>query len=154
MMQPFFAAYFNNLQELHDEIRKIIQELPPEALDWNFGPETNSVTVLVVHVTGAERYWIGDVIAGESSGRNREAEFKAHGWSKDELFQRLDETEKYLQEVLRNLYLPSLDKKHLSPRNGREVTAGWALAHALKHTALHLGHLELTRQLWAQKQTK
>ena len=66
-MQPFFAAYLNNLQELHDEIRKIIRELPLEALDWNFGPETNSITVLVVHLTGAERYWIGDVVAGASS---------------------------------------------------------------------------------------
>jgi len=150
-MQPFFAAYWENLRELHDEIRKVVKELPQDALDWNFGPETNSVTALVVHLTGAERYWIGDVIAGEPSGRNRESEFKVKGWSKEQLRQRLDETENYLQGVLKDLYLPSLDKKHISPRNGREVTAGWALGHALKHTALHLGHIQIARQLWEQQ---
>ena len=35
----------------------------------------NSMNVLVVHLIGAERYWIGDVIAGEPSGRDRESEF-------------------------------------------------------------------------------
>jgi uncharacterized damage-inducible protein DinB len=150
-MQPFFAAYLNNLQELHDEIRKIVKELPEEALDWNFGPEANSVNVLVVHLTGAERYWIGDVIAGEPSGRDREAEFKVRGWSAEALLQRLSETEIYLQRVLASLYLPGLDKKRISPRNGREVTVGWALGHALKHTALHLGHLQITRQLYSSR---
>ena len=153
-MQPFFAAYLNNLQELHDEIRQIIKELPQEALDWNFGAETNSVNVLIVHLTGSERYWIGDVIAGEPSGRDREAEFKVRGWSGEELLERLSETESYLQKVLGTLYLPILDKKRVSPRNGREVTVGWALGHALKHTALHLGHLQITRQLWEQKHSR
>jgi uncharacterized damage-inducible protein DinB len=151
-MQPFFTDYLNNLQELHDEIRQIVEELPPEALDWNFGPETNSVSVLVVHLTGSERYWIGDVIAGESSGRDREAEFKVRGWLGEALLQRLSETEIYLQKVLESLSLPALDKKRVSPRNGREVTVGWALGHALKHTALHVGHLQIARQLWGQKQ--
>jgi hypothetical protein len=31
---------------------------------------------------------------------------------------------------------------------------GWALCHILKHTALHLGHLQITRQLWEQRQDK
>lgn len=29
-------------------------------------------------------------------------------------------------------------------------TVAWRLAHALEHTALHLGHMEITRQLWEQ----
>jgi hypothetical protein len=27
----------------------------------------------------------------------------------------------------------------------------WSLLHALEHTALHLGHMQLTRQLWEQQ---
>jgi ankyrin repeat protein len=27
----------------------------------------------------------------------------------------------------------------------------WCLAHALEHTALHLGHMQITRQLWEQR---
>jgi hypothetical protein len=28
---------------------------------------------------------------------------------------------------------------------------GWALLHALEHTAIHLGHIQITQQLWDQK---
>jgi hypothetical protein len=32
------------------------------------------------------------------------------------------------------------------------ITAGWALNHALAHTALHIGHAQITRQLWDARQ--
>jgi hypothetical protein len=67
------------------------------------------------------------------------------------LTQRLGENEAYLQHVLETLTLQDLETKRISPRNGREVTVGWALGHALKHTALHVGHLQIMRQLWEQQ---
>lgn len=152
-MQPFFTAYLNNLQELHDEICKAIKGLSQEALDWNFGADTNSLSVLVVHLTGAERYWIGDVIAGEPSGRDRDAEFKVKNMSEVDLLQRLSATEDYLRKALETFSVQTLDEKRISSRNGREITVGWALGHALKHTALHLGHIQIMRQLWEQKQS-
>lgn len=151
-MQTFFVDYLSNLHELHDGIRQAIKNLPQAALDWNFGEEINSLNVLIVHLTGAERYWIGDVIAGESSNRDRDAEFRVKGLTEDELLQRLSKTEDYLQKVLEPLSLQTLDEKRVSLRNGREVTVSWALGHALKHTALHLGHIQIMRQLWEQKQ--
>jgi uncharacterized damage-inducible protein DinB len=150
-MQSFFASYLSNLQELHDEIRHIVEELPPNALDWMPGPEVNSLSVLVTHLTGAERYWVGDVVAGEASSRDREAEFKVQGLSKDDLIQRLSESEVYIQRVLETFTLHELNATRISPRNGREVTVGWALGHVLKHTALHLGHIQILRQLWQQQ---
>ena len=101
----------------------------------------------------AERYWIGDVIAGEPSRRDRESEFMIRGLSEKELFQKLSEIENYIQKVLETFILQELDEKRISPRNGREVTVGWALCHALKHTALHVGHIQITRQLWEQYQS-
>jgi uncharacterized damage-inducible protein DinB len=152
-MQPFFVDYLSNLQELHDEIRKAIKGLPQEALDWNFGTDTNSLSVLIVHLTGAERYWIGDVVADEPSGRDRDAEFKVRNMPEAALLQRLNTTENYLRKALETLSVQALDEKRISPRNGREITVSWALGHALKHTALHLGHIQIMRQLWEQKQS-
>jgi uncharacterized damage-inducible protein DinB len=149
-MKTVYSDYFSNLQELHAEIRKAIAALPPEALDWTPGFDTNSVSVLVVHVTGAQRYWVSDVLAGEPSGRDRDAEFKAQGWSAAALNQRLSDSEVYMRGVFELLSLPDLEAKRISPRNGREVTVGWVLGHVLKHTALHLGHIEILRQLWEQ----
>jgi uncharacterized damage-inducible protein DinB len=150
-MQPFFIDYLNNLQEFHDEIRTAIKGLPQEALDWTPEAEINSLNVLVTHLSGAERYWIGDVIAGEPSMRDREAEFRVQGLSEQDLIQRLRLNEDFIQKALERLALQELEEPRTSPRNGRSVTVGWALCHVLKHTALHLGHMQITRQLWEQR---
>jgi uncharacterized damage-inducible protein DinB len=147
-VNSFYADYLLNLKEIHDDIRNTIMGLLPEELDWSSGTEMNSLTALIVHLIGAERYWIGDVIFGESSGRDRDSEFMARGLSDADLVSRLEEIETYIQKALERLSLQELQEKRISPRNGREVTVGWALCHALKHTALHSGHIQLTRQMW------
>jgi len=151
-VQPFFTNYSINLRELHDEIRKSLDGLPQNALDWTYGSDMNSINVLVVHLIGAERYWIGDVIAGKPSRRDRESEFLIQSLSEKDLLQKLSEIDNEIENFLENFTLQQLDEIRFSPRNGREVTVGWALCHALKHTSLHLGHIHLTRQLWEQLQ--
>jgi uncharacterized damage-inducible protein DinB len=149
-MQPYYADYVSNLRELHQEIRGAVAGLPQEALDWTPGSETNSIGVLVVHVAGAQRYWAEDVIAGDASGRDREAEFQVCGLPADSLILRLGESEAYVRQALEGLTLPELEAARISPRSGREVTMGWAMGHALKHTALHVGQIQIMRQLWEQ----
>ncbi|MCK6581502.1 MAG: DUF1572 domain-containing protein [Anaerolineales bacterium] len=80
-MQSFFADYLNLLRKCHDDIRKTMDGLPPEALDWTPGANMNSICVLVYHITGAERFWIGDVAAQEPSNRDRDAEFRVKIWA-------------------------------------------------------------------------
>jgi len=150
-LQPFFTNYLNNLLEFHDEIRNVIKGLPLNALNWTFSSDMNSVHVLIIHLIGAERYWIGDVITGDPSGRDRESEFMSQGLSENELVQKLNEIENYIRNALEPLVLQGLDEKRTSPRNGREVTIGWALCHALKHTALHVGQIQMTLQLWEKQ---
>ena len=108
----------------------------------------NSMAVLVTHITGAERYWIGDVVAGEPSGRDRSAEFRVKGLPTMALQQRLAGSLAYAKRVLEEMDLQDLPALRLSPRDGRDFTAGWSLLHALEHTAIHTGHIQLTRQLW------
>jgi hypothetical protein len=147
-MEPFFRDYLECLQRLHERIELALEGLPQAALDWTLGPDTNSLCVLVVHLTGAERYWIGDVVAQEPSGRDRQAEFRARGLDAGALRERLGDTLDFCQRVLEGLTTGDLAAPRVSPRDGREFTVGWALAHALEHTALHLGHIQITRQLW------
>jgi hypothetical protein len=148
-MQPFFEDYLNNLQELHNDMQSALEGLPPDALAWTPGPGMNSISVLIVHTTGAERYLIGDVITGEPSGRDRDAEFRVRTLGMDMLTKRLDDSLQYVCGILKTLTLPDLETQRMF-RNQREVTVGWVLGHALKHTATHLGHIQLTRQLWEQ----
>ena len=32
--------------------------------------------------------------------------------------------------------------------DAREFTVAWCLLHALEHSAVHLGHMQIVRQLW------
>jgi hypothetical protein len=152
-MQPFFADYLNCLESQHNDIKASLAELPQTGLDWKPGAGMNSLCVLAVHVAGSERYWIGDVVAGEPSGRVREAEFHAHGIDAAALILRLDESLSYVCSVLEGLALVDLGKKTISPRDGFESNVGWVLGHVLAHTGIHAGHAQMTRQLWEQ-QTK
>jgi uncharacterized damage-inducible protein DinB len=149
-MQTYFEHYLNNLQELHNDISSALENLPPAALDWPPGNEMNSISVMVVHTLGAQRYLAGEIIAGEASARDREAEFKARGLDAAELKKRLADSLDTVRSVTEGLTLADLEAPRMF-RNQREVTVGWVLGHLLKHTATHLGQIQLTRQLWEQK---
>jgi uncharacterized damage-inducible protein DinB len=149
-VEPFFEDYFDCLRRLHQSIHNAIEGLSPDALDWVPGPDTNSICVLIVHLTGAERYWIGDFAVGDLSGRIRDEEFQVKGLDAETLRERLDSATTYAQEALERLQVADLAEIRTSPRLGRQFTVGWALAHALEHTALHLGHIQITRQWWQQ----
>jgi uncharacterized damage-inducible protein DinB len=150
-MNAIFGEHLNLLQTLHTGIQKELDGLPVQALDWVPAEGANSLSVLIAHVAGSERYWIGDVIMGENSNRDRAAEFRTSGLASADLTRRLDETLAYARSALERLDLADLERECLAPGDGRRVSASWALLHALEHTALHLGHIQLTRQLWDQK---
>jgi uncharacterized damage-inducible protein DinB len=151
-MLPVLDAYAQQLQALHDGMVQVIAELPPAALDWVPGPNMNSLVVLAVHVAGAERYWIGDVVGQEPSGRDRDAEFRARRLDADTVRTRLATSLEHSRRVLDKLIAPDLEALRTLPRDGQQFTVAWCLFHALEHIALHLGHMQLTRQLWEQQQ--
>ena len=47
--------------------------------------------------------------------------------------------------------LDDLAAEQVSTRHQQPYSVAWALLHALDHGALHLGHIEITRQLWLQR---
>ena len=151
-MRKYYEALLEQFRELHQEIQKALEVLPIEALDWVPGPEMNSISVLTVHLAGAERYWVGDVVRGDPSFRNREAEFQVKGMDNAALKQRLADLDAYEATTLEKLRLRDLDQVRVSPRDGRTVTVAWALLHAMEHTAVHVGHIEILVQQWKQRQ--
>lgn len=150
-MDTFFIEYLERLENLHNDFRQAIQDLPAEAVDWVPGSEMNSVAVLLAHTAGSLRYWIGDIALGDPAGRDRESEFRTHGLSGAELMGRLDAVIDYARGALPRLRLEDLEKERAV--TNRKVTCAWALLHALEHGSLHLGHIQLTTQLWRQKST-
>jgi len=69
-----------------------------------------------------------------------------------ELKARLSSSLDFSRNVLDGLKLPDLHELRVSPRDGCQFNVSWVLNHALEHIAIHLGHMQVTRQFWEQKQ--
>lgn len=149
-MQTFFTEYIKVLQEFHNDILSAIDGLSPEALDWVPSEEMNSISVLIFHTTGSVRFWIGDIAAQQPSNRDRDAEFRAKGIEVDVLKKRLTDNIEYARHTLNKFTLQDLETIRTVNSDGRQVTVAWALLHALEHATLHLGHIQMNRQLWEQ----
>ena len=150
-MLQLFKDYSDCLETLYNEFKKTIDGLPKEALDWVPGTEMNSLCVIVVHVTGSTRFWMGDIVANEDSNRDRDAEFRTQGVDMAELKDRLESGMAYMKRVFEGLTLEDLETICVLPQDGRKITKGWAICHVLEHVANHLGHAQVTRQMWEQR---
>ncbi|MEZ4869344.1 MAG: DinB family protein [Caldilineaceae bacterium] len=154
MKDQFFTDYLERLTDLQQRLYRDVRDLPPAAMDWSPGPQMNpkmnTVAVLLAHIIGVLHEGI-DLALDEPPSRVRAQEFQTQGLSSAEMLQRLDRVIDYARDAL-----PRLDLAELSQARTDEdgpITCGWALLHALEHAYLHLGHLQLTCQLWRQRET-
>ena len=90
--------------------------------------------------------------------RDRPAEFRATAAGVQELLRTFDTLADECRALLGTD--AAFDAAALRPTHARQrtdasttVTAIWALIHALEHLREHVAHMQLTLQLWAQKQS-
>jgi uncharacterized damage-inducible protein DinB len=146
---PEIDNYLQRLDDLRGQINNLIAMVTPEQLNWRpfeaAGEQTNSLAVLTAHTCGAEHFWIGEVIGRKPPTRDRQAEFSATAGSHSELFNLLRQTSDETRSILTALSADDLDS--IRRVEEREVPVRWAVLHVVDHTALHLGHMQLTFQL-------
>ena len=146
-MNALAAATLHRIEAMHISIKQVVAALPAEALDWSPAPQVNSVAVIVAHVCGSERFWIGEKVGGMPAHRNRDAEFVVRDLDQAALVEMLDATLEMAVHVLETLSLDRLSQPAGNLR-GETYDVAWALQHALEHVSLHTGHIELMRQWW------
>jgi hypothetical protein len=150
-------GYLTTMKEILDQMKSLLEGLPQEALDWR--PiegegelATNSLAVMAAHLAGSGTYLIKEVIGRQPVQRDREAEFVTRGVNASTLKARLDAAAKIIEQVLSPLTAGQMeeDRKY----RDRTATVRWIILHVIEHTALHLGHMQLTRQLWLARNRK
>lgn len=144
------ANYLSRIQDLHQQINQLIAAAPAAGLDWRPFAEreehtANSLAVLAVHIAGAEHFWIGEVIGGLPPTRDRDAEFSTQSISAEELIHLLDHTLTETTAIFSDLDNEGMDQTRTV--RGKLVAVRWAIVHVIDHTALHLGHMQMTYQL-------
>ncbi len=148
-MLPELAISFAELADLNAQAQKIVRGMDPRALDDSPGDGFNSPNAIVTHMAGSQRWWVDEILGQRDVHRDREAEFRAAGQDAEALARRLDDSLRFVKEVLETVTPEMLEQ----PRQARDrtVTVRYVLPHVVAHTAIHLGHLDLTRQLWESR---
>ena len=151
MMPPELASYLQMIEDLRGQVRDLIANLPAEALNWHpldVSEEhaTNSLAVLAAHIAGAEHFLIGEGVGNLPPSRDRDAEFATRAASAAELVDLLERVGEETRQVCSALSAPDLDGTR--EIRSRTVPVRWCILHVIDHTALHLGHMPLTYQLW------
>ena len=152
-MLPVFADYLKELEALYTDAAKAINGVPQEALDWVPAPGTNAIAVLIAHMTGAQRFLVGDMIGDIPSNRNRQAEFDAKGLDQAALTAMMSHAMSVSRDTLAKLTLADLALTQPHVKDGRSFTTTFALNHALAHCGVHVGHIQMTRQMWDMKKS-
>jgi DinB family protein len=131
--------------EVHEGIRKQVEGVDRDVLNWKPHPDANSVAVLVVHTLGSEREMIR-AVRSLSTERDRPAEFKAEAEAAD-LLALLDRADRELDEHLGAI--TAADLTEMRPRSDRPPRPGlaWLLSN-YGHLREHLAQIELTKQLY------
>ena len=148
-MIPEVQGVFSELRVLWDETEALVRRLPPQALTHKQGAGFNSISALVTHLAGSQRWWIGEVVANRPMHRDRDAEFRAEDADTGVLTTRLQDAAELVREILGTLTSEMLDQTRLY--RGQPVTVRWILMRLLAHTARHVGQMQIVEKLWASR---
>ena len=150
-MLPEIASYLALLDDQRRQVIDLLVDVPAEALNWRPLPDldvhvTNSLAVLATHIAGAERFWIAETIGGYPPTRDRDAEFRTEVTVPDPLVLRLKAAGEETRAVLATLTAERLEDTVRV--HDREAPVRWSILHVIDHSAVHLGHMQITYQLW------
>jgi hypothetical protein len=153
-MDAEIAALNASLQDRLARIATTLEGMSEAQLNWRPPVNgANSAYVLAAHTLGNARAWVLGIACGRDIGRDRPGEFRATGAGARRL---LDEHRALCAEIAGAL--GSLDPRQLDRRlvpaqelwgegPPHEISVRDALVQVIEHASLHLGHLQLTRDL-------
>jgi hypothetical protein len=136
-------------EQLHSQVREEIRSLDDAGLNWSPGPGSNSIATIVIHVVGSEAETLR-CLADTHGVRDRQGEFSRGQQTVTEVFDELraaDELITELQSEIGMHRLRTLMSLPTLPAEERRSGFAW-LAGNYGHACEHVGHIQLTKQLY------
>lgn len=157
MTNAMLAATLVSLRSLVDDIFAQLDGIPEDDLNhWlprDGMRDVNTFYVIATHTVGASEFLILEAAGGRSIHRDRTTEFRATGTLR-ELRARYDRWLEGCADVLGSISeeaLASAFERPADPEHGLPAfsrTRAECIVHAVDHMGVHLGHIQLQRQLW------
>jgi uncharacterized damage-inducible protein DinB len=129
-----------------DQIFSTMDELSTEEINWLPLPHANSLYVLATHTLGNTAENLLEVLCGQPTYRQREAEFASQGESTEALRTKWQELRAQIERELAKVDNSALDQPRQHPRRG-EMLGRAVLIVVARHCAEHMGQAFLTRDL-------
>ena len=146
-MVPEVQEFADRLDQIRRQAREAIQGLDERGLNSTpLDEDTSSPAVLVHHMAGTERFWLRQIIGGVNIARSRPDEFVARAATVAALEELLEEAGRTTRQVLSDLTAEQLHETRDARGEPRSVQ--WCLLGVMDHLSGHVGHLQLTRQLY------
>ena len=168
------GIFLAQLEDLHADLEKAIQDASVEELGWQMYPGANTIAMLVTHVALSEVHLVDvGVRLMEASdlqgtlGMDETAdgmplapgaEPPAHlaGRTAEELTALLEKARGHAAHFLAGIAEPDLDRRsEREPKSGTRYTFNvrWMLYHMVEHLSAHLGQVQLLRAAYRQALT-
>ena len=149
------------IESLSRQIRSILERacacldgLSEAQLNWRPPIDgANSVYVIATHTLGNARAFVLGIACGQPLERDRPAEFRASGRDAAELTAHARRLSDDIEAALAGLSPSELDRRLLPPQSlwgegeAQEISVREAILHVVEHASIHLGQLQITRDL-------
>jgi hypothetical protein len=131
---------------------KAMQQVPEEALFWQYNDESNSIAVIVNHIAGNMLSRFTDFLEtdGEKPWRNRDAEFQNNFSNREELLAYWNKGWLCLLETIKSLTDEQLESIVYIRNDGHTVTE--AINRQLAHYPYHIGQIVFIAKMAAGEQ--
>jgi len=137
--------------QVHEQLRDELRGLDHRGLHWAPAPGANSIATIVTHLVGSEAETLR-CVAGVASSRDREAEFAGEAVTMGAVAALLDAADDLLGELE-----PCVDPDRLDaafplptlPADEARPGLSWLVGN-YGHAREHVGHVQLTRQLYGR----
>jgi len=146
-------TYSGYIRKRIGSILSTIEDLSDAQLNWRPPIEGgNSPFVIATHVLVNARAWVIGIACGQALRRDRPAEFASSG-SYEEIGKAACKLSGEIDEALETLPADALERRLLPSQElwgegePHEISVREALLHVLEHASIHLGQIQLTRDL-------
>jgi hypothetical protein len=141
------------LERTGQAVLRELRDLPADVLNEPVTiREANTLFALATHLVGSGEFWVLGMAGGREIQRDREAEFHASG-TYAALEVRYTRWLHQVRSVLAELRFDAWERITNPPPefagslSGDAITVRDCVLHAIEHSALHLGQIQLTRSL-------
>jgi len=152
-MNPEIATYSTYIRKQIADVHAALKGLSEEQLNRRPDvPGANCGYVIATHVLGNARAWVLGIVCGQPLRRDRPGEFASSG-TYEELGKVACALSGEIDAALAALEPSTLDDRFVPAQElwgegtPHEMSRREALAHVLEHASMHLGQIQLTRDV-------